>query len=223
MDSITLQPAANQIDAYDQMFKFLSVQVMEELARIKKAKLIKNDSTPTVVEDLLRDTITLVLSRFNIYDVKESIGLYCKFWVNEIGYPEKFENDDEMLRIVGNNEIRDIIVDTKTITVDVDRAEDVMNRIRLNSIIKTCAINVPYAIDSACSILDQIEHDHQPQKTWFRSPQTESMDITYAIFSIDKISSTAQSLRDMDIKTIDVAGMLFYELIDHAISLENDA
>src|SRR5699024_8544707 len=62
---------------FDKLYKFLSGQILDEIARKKIIRKITNDTSPIIVEDNLRQAIMITLNRFEMYDYQKTVG--CGF------------------------------------------------------------------------------------------------------------------------------------------------
>lgn len=226
MDNITLTPATNRMNSFNEFYHFLMEQILDEIGRRKILRQITNDSTPVVVEDELTDTIGEIFKRFEIYDYPINIGYCCLSSVDE----EDIDiNDVVFHRYPFDVEVELIEVNEYQIKVFADKVNDakkdlqtiIFDDIQTNPNTNIHLNNPQVDIDNIKQlILIRAQKIVEKYENYWMIGY-ESIAYDESIYAIKKRISSVPEFANMNITSESIVTMLIGDLIDKVIEIEN--
>ena len=244
-DNITLNPGQSKTEAFKDFYQFLSEQVLDEVGRRKRLRIITNDTTPINAETELMEAITTVFENFEVYDYPIVVGYAydVNTDVRFVGYTMEtpyiqVNKDieaiiDEIYSMAFSMfpypiEVKLVDIDHGDFSIDSSYFGMVMNSISKMQI-ASCndqnnyhKLNKPSYYfkpikDEICIEINKIRESYASH-----NKSTESwIEYSQLIFSIEKKVCSKQEIADMNIRAETIATMLMGDLIENVIIIEN--
>lgn len=228
-NTIIMKPMTNAIDEFDKLYKFLSGQILDEIARKKIIRKITNDTTPVVVEDSLQQAIMTTLNRFELYDRQIKVGCGFAIYID----PSISNIPIETTRF----EIEKYTNSLYPYTVFLKYSDSISKKIKCDDVEQLTKLvngidpsvyrdiediyDTYHSFDLVMRDYIQEDLDHIRMKTKSSFFHSNSVELKIDIFAVEKNSSNNQIMRDINITTESVVEMLWGDLIDKAIEIES--
>jgi hypothetical protein len=215
--SIILNPGVNDIDDFKAKYEFYCTEVLKEIHRNRVLRKAKNDSTPTKIEDELRECIQTILQRFKVYDrkVPRKIGYFVQL-TNELQDYEIIpiiEEDQDDLKVGGA--LRHHVF---TVDIPIDKIEDFQELLKGYDRFVTFHFdeieNDVTVTNGGKEFLDAVVSHIKPK----RFEKKEEITVDIVTFILSKTESTVKEFANMNITTEEVVKMMWADILEDAIA-----